>query len=465
MTPDTSVTTQASNRVANPLASRIIASFTDLVLILDLDGTITDVSVGQGLESHPGWRSLVGRAWVDTLMLDSRGKVEPLLREAAAGHTSRSREMNMKVDGLGEIPFRFTAALLDERQVIAFGLDIRAAADLQQRMVSAQQSMDIEYERIRQSEAQYHVLFHVSAEGVLIAHGARHVIAEANPAAASMLGATPEALQGKTLQDLFAPESHETLAAMLGSLKAGRQIEAKLHPRGRADTEVSASAAMFRQAGSVVLLFRFWPTGATPTTSARDSRVLQVLEAMPDAFVVTGEDLAILSANASFCELVQQATERQVVGQSLARWLGRPGVDLNIIVSNLREHGLIRNFSTVVRGDFGSEQEATLTAVAAPDGKVSCFGFAIRPMTSRILGRASAGFQTRSAEQLQELVGRMSLKEIVQETADLIERLCIEVALDLSSNNRAAAAQILGLSRQSLYTKLRRHGLEEFQPS
>lgn len=309
------------------------------------------------------------------------------------------------------------------------------------------------------------MLFHVSAEGVLITHGERHAVLEANPAAASILGTTAESLSGKALPELFEPEGHPRLAELLASVKAGRAIEAKLHPLGRADVEVTAAATMFRKAGSLVLLLRFWPSGATATPSPRDSRVLQVLDAMPDAFVVTGEDLRILTANPSFCELVQRATEGQVVGQPLERWLGRPGVDLNIIVSNLREHGVIRSFSTVVRGDFGAEQGATVSAVAAPDSKVSCFGFVIRPTSSRALGRSGPHFQARSAEQLQELVGRVSLKSIVKESADLIERLCIEVALDISGNNRAAAAQLLGLSRQSLYSKLRRHGLEEFQPS
>jgi len=65
----------------------------------------------------------------------------------------------------------------------------------------------------------------------------------------------------------------------------------------------------------------------------------------------------------------------------------------------------------------------------------------------------------RSVEQLAQLVGRVPLKEIVRETSDVIEKLCIEAALDLSKDNRAAAAQTLGLSRQSFYAKLRRHGL------
>ena len=67
----------------------------------------------------------------------------------------------------------------------------------------------------------------------------------------------------------------------------------------------------------------------------------------------------------------------------------------------------------------------------------------------------------RSVEQLTELVGRVSLKDLVRETTDVIERLCIEAALEITSDNRASAAEMLGLSRQGLYMKLRRYGLGE----
>ena len=65
----------------------------------------------------------------------------------------------------------------------------------------------------------------------------------------------------------------------------------------------------------------------------------------------------------------------------------------------------------------------------------------------------------RSVEHLTELVGRVSLKDLVRETTDVIEKLCIEAALELSKDNRASAAEMLGLSRQSLYVKLRRFNI------
>ena len=62
-------------------------------------------------------------------------------------------------------------------------------------------------------------------------------------------------------------------------------------------------------------------------------------------------------------------------------------------------------------------------------------------------------------DRLTGLVGRLPLKDIVGETTDLIERLCIEAALQLTRDHRASAAEMLGLSRQSLYVKLRRYGI------
>jgi DNA-binding NtrC family response regulator len=58
----------------------------------------------------------------------------------------------------------------------------------------------------------------------------------------------------------------------------------------------------------------------------------------------------------------------------------------------------------------------------------------------------------------------VSLKDLVRETTDVVEKLCIEAALELTSDNRASAAEMLGLSRQSLYSKLRRYGLGDLGP-
>ena len=103
--------------------------------------------------------------------------------------------------------------------------------------------------------------------------------------------------------------------------------------------------------------------------------------------------------------------------------------------------------------------------MAALDGALPCLGFTIRNVGRRLSADARAGREMpRSVAQMTELVGRVPLEGLVRETTDVIERLCIEAALELTGDNRASAAEMLGLSRQSLYVKLRRYGLGELSP-
>ena len=91
-----------------------------------------------------------------------------------------------------------------------------------------------------------------------------------------------------------------------------------------------------------------------------------------------------------------------------------------------------------------------------------CYGFTIRNTGRNEVPKARPKSELpRSVEQLTGLVGRVSLKELVRETTDVIEKLCIEAALKLTDDNRASAAEMLGLSRQSLYSKLAPFGISD----
>jgi transcriptional regulator PpsR len=75
------------------------------------------------------------------------------------------------------------------------------------------------------------------------------------------------------------------------------------------------------------------------------------------------------------------------------------------------------------------------------------------------LRKPGFGASDEGGNSVVELVGSSKLKDIVAETAEMVERMCIETAVELTRNNRVAAAEMLGLSRQSLYVKLRKYGL------
>jgi transcriptional regulator PpsR len=443
----------------------LIAAAGDISLIIGADGEITDVAFNSSELAREGATPWVGKRWVDTVTVESRPKVEELIDEARAGSVQRWRQVNHPMGDGPDLPIIYNAMQIGGDRLVAVGRDLRAFATLQQRLVDVQLSLERDYARLRDFETRYRLLFQMTSEPVLIVDAQTYRIMESNPAATKHFAGTKTSTS-RSFLDRFDEDSRRELQTLLERVRAvGRADEVQVR-RGDDSREYLASAFLFRHERSLLFLVRLAPLdagavaveeSAIPRTRAR---FVQVLENAPDGFVLTGPDMTIITANAAFLEMTQLATEAQAQGQPLERWLGRSAVDLNVLVANVREHGSVRLFSTLLHGEYGVDVEVEVSGVQVMTGEQSCFGFMIRQVERRpaVEGKEGAGLP-RSVEQLTELVGRVSLKEIVRETTDVVERLCIEAALELSGDNRASAAEMLGLSRQSLYVKLRRYGL------
>ncbi|ALK08364.1 transcriptional regulator PpsR [Blastochloris viridis] len=449
-------------------AAKLIAAAADIALILDQDGVIQDVAFGSEDLQKGGFGPWQGQRWVDTVTVESRTKVEQLLKEAADSGTPRWREISHAAPRGGTLLVRYSAVRLgDNGRVVAIGRDLRAIANLQQRLIAAQQSMEREYARLRHAETRYRLLFHLAAEAVLIVDVSTQKIVEANPSAAQLLGMPAGRLVGKPITELFADSGASAVQNLLVAVRGAGWADDVRARLANGEQEFSVSASIFRQENASHFLLRLAslhnePSGVLPRAK---SKLLKVVDSMPDALVVTGPDHTVLDVNPAFLDMAQLATEEQARGEPLDRWLGRNAVDFSVLVANLREYGSVRNFSTVVHGEFGSIEEVEISAVAVINGEQPCDGFVIRHARHRETVEPTGEKQLpRSVEQLTGLVGRVSLKELVRETTDVIERLCIQAALTHTGDNRASAAQMLGLSRQSLYAKLRRFGMGDLGP-
>jgi transcriptional regulator PpsR len=341
---------------------------------------------------------------------------------------------------------------------IAFGRDLREAGKLQQRLLQVQQSLERDYLRMRQLEARYRMLFERSTEPVLIVEAGTLRIREANPAAHTLFGARPVSLAGKKLVTFIDKSSHDAVQSLVGAALVSDTVSPARVRIARGAREVMASVNGFTQDRGQFLLVRLVP--ATDRPAGEFSPVLALVDQMPDAFVVADSNLEIVTANAAFVELLQAASVDQLRGRHLSESIGRPGIDLDLIEGQIDQHGAARNVATVLRVGHELEGEPVELSAVRTSGDGGYYAFVIRPIGRR-LRDLPPGSQDlpRSVEQLTDLVGRMSLKDIVRESSDLIERLCIEAALSYTSDNRASAAEILGLSRQSLYSKLHRYGL------
>ena len=447
-------------------AARLIAAASDVALVVDRDGVIRDLAVGSDELAHEQCAQWKGKAWADTVTVESRAKVEALLRDAAAGAEPAWRQVNHPSPQGADLPILYSAIKVGRAgRVVAVGRDLRNVSVLQQRLVEAQQSLERDYARMRHTETRYRLLFQLASEAIVVVDSASGRVVEANPAAMRLLGTNSRQLVGKSFPDGFDARSTRALRALLEKARsAGRaeDVRARLAEDKR---EFLASASLFRhEAASHVLVRLSAADGATPALVQSHSALLRALEASPDGFVVTEPDGRVMTANRAFLDFVQLVAEDQARGRSLDDWLGRPGADLSVLLANLRQHGAVRLFATALRGELGQSTEVEISAVSVTEADEPCLGFSIRSVGRRLASATPGARQLpRSVDQLTELIGRVPLKDIVRETTDVIERLCIEAALQLTGDNRASAAEMLGLSRQSLYVKLRRYGLGDLE--
>lgn len=452
-------------------AAALMTASADVVLVLDQDGVIQDLALASDDLLELGCRHWMSKPWSQTVTIESQAKVEAMLKQPISNDGVRWRHVNHATDAGTELPLSYSVvpvrlkskhAQRNGPHTLAFGRDLRPQVALQQRLITAQQSLERDYWRLRQVETRYRMLFQTASEPVLILEGSLDKVEEANPAAIELFGERAKR-PGWSLADCLQSPDAEALRHMFERLRStGSADSATVRVAGHKEL-LTATASQFRQDKTSYFLLRLTrPQDQVAVAPASDSRLqlMKVLESAPDALVVTEFTGHIMVVNQAFLDLAQLGSEDQARGQMLDKWLGRTGVEFRVLVSNLRQHGSVRLFATQMQGGQGAVTEVEISAVAVTTGAQRCLGFTIRDMGRRLNadGRGNKDLP-RSASQMTELVGRLPLKDIVRETTDLIEQLCIEAALQLTGDNRASAAEMLGLSRQSLYIKLRRFGI------
>ncbi len=438
----------------------VVSSASDLALVVEA-GVVKDVAIANADLAAEGIDTAwLGKPWIETVTPESRPKIEDLLAPDA-GALARWRHVNHPIRGPHDLPIRYTTVQAGPGdRVVALGRDLRADSALQQRLIEAHQRLERDYSRLREAEARYRLLFETSREPILIVDAASLAIEDANPAASEALGRDVDALSGALFSDLYDEGSARAVErAVAEALAVGATTVERLSIAGGRETSVSMSA--FRQDNAERLIVRFERAGDVDPSGAQP-RIVEALEQIPDGLLVAGSDLRILAANGAFAEMAHLSSRNQAIGARLADFIGRSATDLNVLISNLRNHGVLRNFTTILRDRFGAEESVEVSAVAAPSDDGLTFGLSIRNVARRLqTGRDLGGELPRSVDQLTNLVGRAPLKEIVRESTDLIEKLCIEAALEITADNRASAAEMLGLSRQGLYSKLKRFGIDD----
>jgi transcriptional regulator PpsR len=441
----------------------------DVTLLLDMEGVIREatLSPAMGSESVDGW---LGRKWVEIAGDTGGDKVKRMVDDARVSGISAFRQINQRFPSGLEIPMEFTTVLLGGRAgMLAIGKNLQAVAELQSRLIAAQQTMERDYWKLREIETRYRLVFDASNEAVLIVSAANLRIIEANPTAVEALNSPRrrnEDLSGREVLHEVAAEDREAVRDMLARIRErGKALSILVHLGPEAKPWMMRGSLITAEPGHVFLL-QF--TAATDLSARVEkpggSIVEELVDHLPDGFVALDDEGVIHHANQAFLDLVQVGSKASAIGESLGRWLWQPGADLNALLVNIHKHKTIRLFTTTIRGELGIETEVEISAGAGEAGQAR-IGVLLRNVARRLPSGGEADLLRSALRSMSEQIGKSSLRSLVKNTVAIVEQHYVKQALDLAGGNRTATAELLGLSRQSLYAKLDRYGLEDREPS
>jgi transcriptional regulator PpsR len=352
----------------------------------------------------------------------------------------------------------------DGKWLLAMGRDQEQMANLQQRTLTAQQVIERDYINLRQTESRYRVLFQSIIAPTLIIDAKTRIIEQANTACEDLFGLDVRALANRDFLDLFDKPSQHLVLGYFGALSVSDAIAPITltlapSPNRPQQQEIEASASIFRQGKQSYFLVTMGNDVRANILPEKYRNIEAMTEQLPDAMVLADQALNIIYANPAFVMLLNAHSPEQLNGAALDKFVGRPSIDLNLLRRELDSNGNVRNFASIVNDVNGQTEQVEISA-ALIDGEEKYYAFSLRNVGRRERDLSpTIRSELQSVDQLTGLVGRKSLKEIVRESTDLIESMCIQAALKHTGDNRASAAEILGVSRQSLYSKMRLYEL------
>ena len=439
----------------------LLSAAADLTLVVDGNDVISDLSHNLDQASSAGIAAWRGRPVESVVRGSSRPLLKKMLKSARDGDPATRFDINHLLDGGRDLPVQYSAFSVGGGQTVLLGRDLRVVAELQSRLLANRQSLERNARHQRQAEAHYRLLFETASEAMVIVDAGSGKIREANPRAAAALGFANASLGGRKFSALFQKHQQADVQAMLaGVMASGKPVTLDLSGT-RDDRRLTLAAELFRAGDLRLIMVRVsQPDAAGGREAESDLGLDAIVRNAAEGILLTDEQGRVLWANESFLALAGVPLAAHAVGRPFGDFFQWSGIEQDVLLQNVRQHGRVQAFAGTVKGANGQTTDVDLSAIAMLDRSPPGYGFVIRQLSPEGArpGRGNSDL-TRTAENLVEMIGRVPMKDLVRDTTDVIEKMCIEAALNLTGNNRASAARVLGLSRQALYLKMNRCGI------
>ncbi len=429
----------------------------DVTLVLDDAGVIRKATLSNSV-SEEGVGAWLGRPWMETAGLGG-GEVQQIVDDARESGISAFRQVLQRFPSGLELPMEYTTIRMGgtDAGLLAMGKNLKAVAELQARLITAQQATKQECWKLRDVETRYRLLFDASTEAVLMISAEDFRVVAANLAAVRSLHLAP----GWDFLEGLATAEREAFLAMLRQVREHGRAPGTMLRLGPQREACTVRATPMASEPGLRHLLHITPIGV-PAVAVLPRAVLSVdmlVDRLPDAFVALNGTGMVLRANRAFLDLIQVAAEGAAVGENLGRWLLEPSCDAAALLALLQHNRSVRLLPMVITGDLGTATQVEVSAAGSTDAHSAYYGVMLRDVSRRAANPPGDHLSAVLDSVIQQ-VGRTPLLQVVRETSDAVERHFIQEALRQVDGNRTAAAEILGLSRQSLHTKLNRYAAD-----
>ncbi|MEL6977508.1 MAG: transcriptional regulator PpsR [Pseudomonadota bacterium] len=447
-------------KIAPDRLAAILGAAADIVLIVERSGLVKRVQVNPENKTLGRLDHWEGRNIRDFLTEESAPKFDVRINELSAdAEAPLTLELNHADNANWEFPVRYSLLPTgEEDEAIMLGRDLRPVAEIQQQLIRTQMTLEKDYEKYRNYETRFRVLLDRTRDAVaLVSAGGR--IITLNAQAAQLLGGEVDALTGASFAQAFEDRQRAAFLDELRNCAGAAADHTATAIARRSKRTLHIAPTLFRSGGDVTLLCRLEPAdNAKPAAEELRGSLHELYLNGPEAIVFTDAKGAIRQANETFLALCDLPLAADAAEKSLSEFLFRGGVDLKVLLDNAAMSGRMRLYATKLKSAFGVLTPVEISAAFFGDRSDPFYAFVIRE-ASRGDAPQDIAVGDEAMRNVMELVGSAPLKDLVAATTDVVEKICIETAVQLTRNNRVAAAEMLGLSRQSLYVKLRKYGL------
>ena len=431
----------------------------DIYIILDLEGKIYESKVSQKLREKKFSTNLNKKKIYDIISEESIPKIKNQFQLILNNnkHSSKLIEINhIKKGNNDSYPISYSIKKLDKNFIMMIGKDLLEISNIQKKLVKSQRQLEREYEKYKEFDTKYKVILNQTNDAIIIFEKDSGLIKDININAKKILKIEQKNKKIYNFLNLLKTKKNKNFKE---EIFKHAKLNSELTIKTKKFKKLILKPMIFRSGNDLMILCQIEEYEKTKKNKNNFSeKISNFLNISPDSIVLISEKGMILNSNQSLLQICNITSFNDLEGKNFSEFLEKGMTDLRIICEETLKQGKIKNFQSRMLTTQGMPFDTNISTYMMNSQNKKIIVISIRLENNLEI----KPFQNeQNNNDLKNLVGSASLKSLVSESSDVVEKICIQTALNMTKNNKVAAAELLEISRQSLYVKLEKYNLLE----